>query len=52
MSAVTGNYASYLSYKHSIPSGAAAAPAAATDKVWYYDIDKVRGCCLSAIFDW
>ena len=39
VSAVTGNYASYLSYrtKH---SGDAASTI--SDKVWYYDINKVR----------
>ena len=35
MSAVTGNYASYLSYRHKH------AGAGAAQQVWYYDINKV-----------
>jgi hypothetical protein len=35
VSAVTGNYASYLSYRHKH------AGADASQQVWYYDINKV-----------
>ncbi len=41
VSAVTGNYASYLSYnaKHAATPGGG-------DAVWYYDINKVRSALV------
>ncbi len=50
-STVSGNYANYLSYKRDeaaaagaagAPSPSAAAAPAGDQKVWYYDINKVR----------
>ena len=35
VSAVTGNYASYISYKHNHSGGTTAMDS------WYYDVDKV-----------
>ena len=52
-STVSGNYANYLSYKRdeaaaaAASAGAAPSPSAASggdQKVWYYDINKVRKC--------
>ena len=53
-STVSGNYANYLSYKRDEAAAAAAgsgvpSPAAAPagdQKVWYYDINKVRMLCI------
>ena len=44
VSAVTGNYASYLSYRSKHAGGAA------TQQVWYYDINKASsGPCWQCL---
>ena len=45
VSAVTGNYASSLSYRHTH-----AAAASSDEKVWYYDIDKVRSAVFGRVY--
>ncbi len=43
VSAVTGNYASYLSYRSKHAGGAA------SQQVWYYDINKARTVCVCGL---